>query len=224
MLDIFKGAGVLIYPLGLCSLVAVYILCERLYALRKAAVLPDDLVEAVVRGTPYSGGSHSVLARVLGFASEYKTDPDAVKAFARLEINRLERGIPYLEVIYAAAQTLDEAKSFYSDVKGRLAKYGRAPDDLKVTPGLFYHLGRSRQEAQEKYESYREAVDLSGKKQFFGVDVSAYPLDGGNGRPRLLAGQQMRDKRLDHLVVKIDPGAPAVAFQHLLVGAHLRRQ
>ena len=103
MLDIFKGAGLLIYPLGLCSLIAVYILCERLYALRKGAVLPDDLVEAVVRGTAYSGGSHSVLARVLGYAAEHKAEPEAIKAFARLELNRMERGIPYLEVIYAAA-------------------------------------------------------------------------------------------------------------------------
>ncbi len=103
MLDIFKGAGLLIYPLGLCSIVAVYIICERLYALRNGAVLPNDLVEAVVRGTAYSGGSHSVLARILGFATDNKNDPEAVKAFARLEVNRLERGIPYLEVIYAAA-------------------------------------------------------------------------------------------------------------------------
>ncbi|MGA3122190.1 MAG: LLM class flavin-dependent oxidoreductase [Polyangiaceae bacterium] len=84
----------------------------------------------------------------------------------------------YAEVIYAAAQTLEEAQSFYRDVKGRLAKYGRDPDDLKVTPGLFFHIGSSRQEAQEKYESYRDAVDVSGSKQFFGVDVSKYPLDG----------------------------------------------
>lgn len=84
----------------------------------------------------------------------------------------------HAEVIYAAAQTLEEAKAYYSDVKGRLAKYGREPDDLKVTPGLFYHLGRSRQEAQEKYESFREAIDFSGRRRvLFGVDVSNYPLD-----------------------------------------------
>jgi FMN-dependent oxidoreductase (nitrilotriacetate monooxygenase family) len=84
----------------------------------------------------------------------------------------------YAEVIYAAAQNLEEAKSFYADVKGRLAKYGREPDDLKVTPGLFYHIGRSRQEAQEKYESFCEAVDFSMAKHFFGVDVSQLSLDG----------------------------------------------
>ena len=62
MLDILKGAGLLIYPLGLCSLVSIYIVCERLYALRNAAVLPDDLVDAIVEGKPGTGGRHSVLA------------------------------------------------------------------------------------------------------------------------------------------------------------------
>ena len=80
MLDIFKGAGLLIYPLGICSIVAVFIICERLYALRKAAILPDDLVDAIVQGKPASGGKHSVLARVLAFAHEHAGDPDAVKA------------------------------------------------------------------------------------------------------------------------------------------------
>jgi FMN-dependent oxidoreductase (nitrilotriacetate monooxygenase family) len=84
----------------------------------------------------------------------------------------------HAEVIYAAAQTLEEAQSFYRSVKGRLAKYGREPDDLKVTPGLFFHIGATRQEAQEKYESFREAVDVSGRRQVQGVDVSAFPVDG----------------------------------------------
>ena len=68
MLDILKGAGLLIYPLGLCSIIAVYIVCERLYALRNAAILPDDLVDAVVEGRTTTGGRHSVLARIIDFA------------------------------------------------------------------------------------------------------------------------------------------------------------
>jgi FMN-dependent oxidoreductase (nitrilotriacetate monooxygenase family) len=98
----------------------------------------------------------------------------------------------YGEVIYAAAQTLEEAKAFYSDVKGRLSKYGREPEDLVVTPGLFYHIGRSRAEAQEKYESFREAIDIpKGRRVLFGVDVSDYPLDGPlpQGLPQPLNGR-----------------------------------
>lgn len=84
----------------------------------------------------------------------------------------------YAELIYAAAQTIEEAKTDYADVKSRLAKYGREPDDLRVTPGLYYFIGRSRQEAQDSYESFREAVDVTGRRNILGVDVSEFDLDG----------------------------------------------
>jgi FMN-dependent oxidoreductase (nitrilotriacetate monooxygenase family) len=109
----------------------------------------------------------------------------------------------YAEVIYAAAQTTEEAKAFYADVKGRMAKYGREPDELKVTPGLFYHIGRTKQEAQDKYQSFLQAVDISGRRVLMGVDVSQFPLDGplpdlpeplnGKGRWRQLVGLARRE-------------------------------
>ena len=106
MIEIIKGAGLLIYPLGICSFAMVFIICERTYALRTNVVMPQDLVDAIIQNKPYSGGKHSVLARILDFAEEHEHDEDAVKAFARLEINRMERGIPYLDVIYAAGPLL----------------------------------------------------------------------------------------------------------------------
>ena len=138
MLDVLKGAGLLIYPLALCSIAAVFIICERLYALRQAAVLPDDLVDAVVAGKPHTGGKHSVLARVLAFAEEHKDDPEAVKAFARLEINRMERGIPYLDVIYAAAPLI----GLTGTVTGLLQVFSQIspdtglPDPVAFTKGV----------------------------------------------------------------------------------------
>lgn len=84
----------------------------------------------------------------------------------------------HAEVIYAAAQTIEEGKAFYADVKSRLAKYGREPDDLKVTPGLFFHIGETRAEAQERYESFSEAVDVRGRRSIMGLDVGDHPLDG----------------------------------------------
>jgi len=138
MLDIFKGAGLLIYPLALCSIIAVYILCERLYALRKDAVLPDDLVDAVVEGKVAQGGRHSVIARIIDFADKHKTDTEAVKAFARLELNRMERGIPYLEVIYAAAPLI----GLTGTVTGLLQVFSQIspetglPDPVAFTKGV----------------------------------------------------------------------------------------
>src|SRR5687768_5804268 len=103
MIEVIKGAGPLIYPLAICSTAAVFIVCERAYALRRAAIMPQDLVDAVINGRPLMGGKHTVLARIVEFAEQHKNDEGAVKAFARLEINRMERGVPYLDVIYAAA-------------------------------------------------------------------------------------------------------------------------
>jgi biopolymer transport protein ExbB len=138
MFDVFKGAGLLIYPLGLCSIVAVYIICERVYALRRPAVLPDDLVDAVLQGKPYTGGTHSVLARVLNYAAEHKTDPDGVKAFARLELNRMERGIPYLDVIYVAAPLIGLTGTVTGllQVFSQIAPDTGLPDPVAFTKGV----------------------------------------------------------------------------------------
>jgi alkanesulfonate monooxygenase len=84
----------------------------------------------------------------------------------------------YAEMIYAAAQFREEAQRFYADVKGRMAKYGRDPDTLKVMPGLSFAIGSSRQEAQDKFSALEDAVDFSGELNLMGQDVSAYPLDG----------------------------------------------
>ncbi|MGC4088640.1 MAG: LLM class flavin-dependent oxidoreductase [Polyangiaceae bacterium] len=62
-------------------------------------------------------------------------------------------------------------------MKGRLAKYGREPEDLKVTPGLFDFLGSSQDEAEEKYQSFLSAVDLSGRHNMWGIDLSKHSLD-----------------------------------------------
>jgi biopolymer transport protein ExbB len=138
MFDVLTGAGLLIYPLGLCSVIAVYIICERIYALRQAAILPDDLVDAVLAGKPHTGGRHSVLARVLDYAAEHRNDPDAVKAFARLELNRMERGIPYLDVIYAAAPLI----GLTGTVTGLLQVFSQIspdtglPDPVAFTKGV----------------------------------------------------------------------------------------
>jgi alkanesulfonate monooxygenase len=83
----------------------------------------------------------------------------------------------YADLIYAAAQDIEEAQAYYSDVKGRLAKYNRDPDHLIVSPGLFYHIGSSRQEAQEKLEAFQESVDTSNVKEAFGVDLTKHSID-----------------------------------------------
>jgi len=138
MIEVFKGAGLLIYPLGVCSALAVFIIFERLYALRRAAVLPQDLVDAVMTGKPLVGGRHTVLARIVEFADQHDNDEDALKAFAKLEVNRMERGVPYLDVIYAAAPLLGLSGTVTGllQVFSQISPETGLPDPVVFTKGV----------------------------------------------------------------------------------------
>src|SRR5690606_25458915 len=81
------------------------------------------------------------------------------------------------EMIYCSAQTLAEAKAYYADVKGRMAKYGREPDQLKVTPGLSVVVGETDAEAKERFAELQELIDFS-NVHLGGQDLSGYDLDG----------------------------------------------
>jgi len=85
------------------------------------------------------------------------------------------------DVIYAAAQTLEDARAYYQDVKGRMARYGRDPEQLKIMPGIMAVPGRTRQEAQDSYEVLQELVQpvvgLGALANYLG-DLSGHDLDG----------------------------------------------
>ncbi|KAF0815142.1 Nitrilotriacetate monooxygenase component A [Andreprevotia sp. IGB-42] len=87
------------------------------------------------------------------------------------------------EVIFTAWQTLEEAQAFYSDIKGRLAKYGRHADELKIMPGLSPVIGRTQEEADAKFRQLQDLIHPSVgygilQRFFPGVDLSQYDLDG----------------------------------------------
>ena len=87
------------------------------------------------------------------------------------------------EVVFTAHQTLENAKKFYDDLKGRLAKYGRTADDIKVMPGVSPVIGRTQEEADEKFAKLQSLVHpeigLALLGELLGnIDLSSYPLDG----------------------------------------------
>ena len=112
------------------------------------------------------------------------------------------------EVIFVAHQTFAEAQDFYRDIKGRLGRYGRHPDDLKVMPGIFPVVGRTLAEAEDKFGRLQDLIHpdvglalLAG--MIGGADLSGYPIDGpvpelpetngGKSRQRLLLDLARRD-------------------------------
>ena len=86
------------------------------------------------------------------------------------------------EVVFAAQNRIEGGKAFYAELKGRMAKYGRNPDHLKILPGLAVTVGRSADEAKEKYQRMQDLihpdVGLGLLSRRISFDLSGYPLDG----------------------------------------------
>ena len=86
------------------------------------------------------------------------------------------------EVVFTAWQTLEDAQAFYKDVKGRLAKYGRDPEDLKIMPGAFIVVAETEEEAIAKHQQLNNyitpQVGLKYLSTFTGVDLSDYDFEG----------------------------------------------
>ncbi|KAF1071799.1 MAG: Nitrilotriacetate monooxygenase component A [Pseudomonas citronellolis] len=87
------------------------------------------------------------------------------------------------DVVFTAQQRLEDAQQFYVDLKGRLARHGRAADALKIMPGISPVLGRTQSEAEDLYAELQNLIEpslglalLSGMAG--GLDLSAFPLDG----------------------------------------------
>src|SRR5690606_6146216 len=53
------------------------------------------------------------------------------------------------DCMFAATPTKQQAIAFYQDMKGRLARHGRAPEDLRIMPGCVAYVGRTEAEAEE---------------------------------------------------------------------------
>jgi FMN-dependent oxidoreductase (nitrilotriacetate monooxygenase family) len=87
------------------------------------------------------------------------------------------------EVVFTAQTTLDQAKAFYTDVMARLPRYGRCPDEVRVMPGIYPVVGRTEQEARDKFAYLQSlihpSVGLAVLEHTIGVTgLEKYPLHG----------------------------------------------
>jgi FMN-dependent oxidoreductase (nitrilotriacetate monooxygenase family) len=92
-----------------------------------------------------------------------------------------ELAAEFAEVVFAVQSTIEGAKSFYADVKRRMASYGRDPDSLKIMPGLFPCIGRTQTEAEGKFEQLQDLivpeVGLQLLSNRIGYDLSGQDVD-----------------------------------------------
>jgi FMN-dependent oxidoreductase (nitrilotriacetate monooxygenase family) len=109
------------------------------------------------------------------------------------------------EVVFTAQASLESAKTFYADLKGRLGKYGRDENALRIMPGVFVVAGQSENEAREKFEAFQELVEPQVGVALLGrmlgnFDLSEYPLDSPLPElPLTDSGQRSRQQLLTEL-------------------------
>ncbi|MDR1229584.1 MAG: NtaA/DmoA family FMN-dependent monooxygenase [Azoarcus sp.] len=131
---------------------------------------------------PNHRGKYFNVAGPLNVARPPQGYPVIVQA-GQSELGR-ELAAETAEVIFTAWQTLEDAQAFYRDVKGRLAKYGRSPDSLKIMPGVSPYVARTEAEARAKQRALHNLIKPeAGLALLTGllgadIDLSRYDLDG----------------------------------------------
>lgn len=75
-----------------------------------------------------------------------------------LDVGKDGLAVRTADVVVAASQTLGEAKACYDEVKQRLAKFGRRPDDPKILAGISPIVGFTDAEAKAKYSQLQELI------------------------------------------------------------------
>lgn len=87
------------------------------------------------------------------------------------------------DAIFSRYATLDAGQAFYTDVKSRLATYGRAPGDLLILPAASFVLGDTDEEAEEIAHQVRRqqvsgATALKHLEFVWNRDLSSYDPEG----------------------------------------------
>ncbi|MGW2831094.1 NtaA/DmoA family FMN-dependent monooxygenase [Streptomyces sp. NPDC001286] len=87
------------------------------------------------------------------------------------------------DVIFSKYNRLEEARAFYRDVKGRLARHGRSPGELKVVPTATVVVADTDEEAAAYADEITRAqvspqTAIAHLEAVWGRDLSAYDPDG----------------------------------------------
>jgi alkanesulfonate monooxygenase len=86
------------------------------------------------------------------------------------------------EIIFALAGNIANARGFYADVKGRMEKFGRSREHLKVLPGAFVVAGETTAEARAKRAQLDSLVHydsaIASLSILLGHDASGFDPDG----------------------------------------------
>jgi len=124
------------------------------------------------------------------------------------------------DAIFTRHGTLEDGRAFYTDVKGRLARYGRSPDDLKILPATTFVLGDTDADAREKAHVIRRQ-QVSGQtaikfaEQLWNRDLSDRDPDGPLPAEDPVTGENTISKGRASVRMYRDPVATANEWRAL---------
>lgn len=86
------------------------------------------------------------------------------------------------DVIFTAQTQIEDAHNFYKQLKEKVSKQNRNPEEVYIMPGLFPILGDTEEEAHQNYQEIQDLilpeVGLSILAPYVGnIDLSQYDLD-----------------------------------------------
>jgi len=136
------------------------------------------------------------------------------------------------EIIFTVQPDFEAAKAFYADIKARVVKYGRTPDSVKIMPGVLPVIGKTRAEAQAKWDRMQDMIHpeqgVASLSDLVGIDLSKYPLDGPlpdaptintqQGRQTLIYAMARRENLSIREIYKRVTGARA---HRIVIGTHV---
>jgi len=88
----------------------------------------------------------------------------------------------HADCLFAVAITKEDGIALCKDVKGRLAKYGRAPDSLKVFPAISVYVGETAEAADQLFDEVGDLIlphlGVAFLEKMLVTDLSGCDLDG----------------------------------------------
>ena len=87
----------------------------------------------------------------------------------------------HAEAVFTAQRSLDQGQEFYRDLKARVVRHGRHPDELKVLPGIVPFIADTEEEAKALEQSFTDLISpeysLRQLSTLLGVDLTEHALD-----------------------------------------------
>jgi FMN-dependent oxidoreductase (nitrilotriacetate monooxygenase family) len=130
------------------------------------------------------------------------------------------------DAIFSRYGTLEAGQAFYTDVKRRLAKYGRTHEQLKILPAATFVLGDTDADARERAAVIRRQ-QVSGQtaikflEQLWNRDLSSYDPDGPLPAVEPLVGENTVAKGRASVRMYRDPLATAREWRELAEAKNL---